>query len=475
MRKFEDDVVISGVGQSAIGRSLDQSPLSLTRDAIVAAVADAGLTLDDVTGLAAYPGGGSSIGLAFAGPSLAEVYDALGLRLDYLMGNYEGPAQLGPVFNAALAISGGLARHVVVYRTVTEGSARRAARASGQRPASVLTPWITAFGDGPAPVGYGLLARRHFHEYGTTREQLAQIALTARRHAQLNPLALMRDPLTMDDYLSARMIDDPLGLYDCDVHCDGATAVVLSVAGYAADAPRPAVHLEAFGVAPPFRAQYAQQVELHPGRRAAEQLWNRTDLRPADVDVAELYDGFSILTLLWLEALGFCKPGEGGAFIEGGERIGLGGELPLNTQGGQLSGGRLHGLGFVHEACLQLRGEARARQVMGPRVAVVSVGALPYVGCLLLRVAGLCHCRLSTSCGSLTSGRPGARPGGSWPGWPGARYGGAGRPTGGSCCRRWRLVPRTSPRFLTGARCAPGPGSRRPVPRIRYQGRSRSR
>jgi acetyl-CoA acetyltransferase len=385
VKKFEDDVIVSGIGQSAIGRSLERSPLSLTLDAIGAAVADAGLTLDDVTGLAAYPGGGSSIGTAFAGPSLAEVYDALGLRVDYLMGNYEGPAQLGPVLNASLAISAGLARHVVVYRTVTEGSARQAARAGSGLPSAGPAPWITAFGDGPAPVGYALLARRHFHEFGTTREQLAQIALTARKHAQLNPVAVMREPLTMADYLSARMISDPLSLYDCDLHCDGSTAVVLSAADYAADAPQPSVRIEAFGIAPPERSQYAQHVQLQPGQRAAEQLWNRTDLRPADVDVAGLYDGFSILTMLWLEALGFCKAGESGAFVAGGERIGLGGELPLNTNGGQLSGGRLHGLGFVHEACLQLRGQAGGRQVDSARVAVVAVGALPYVGCVLLR------------------------------------------------------------------------------------------
>lgn len=387
MRKFEDDVVISGIGQSAIGRCLERSPLSLTLDAITAAVSDAGLAPGDITGLAAYPGGASSIGTAFAGPPLADVYDALGLRPGYLMGNFEGPAQLGPVLNAALAISAGLARHVVVYRTVTEGSARRAARDAAARAGQSPRPpqWITAFGEGPAPVGYALLARRHFHEYGTTREQLAQIALTAREHARLNPAAVMREPLTMAEYLDARMISDPLCLYDCDVHCDGSTAIVLSAADHAADAPWPVVGIEALGIAPPERSQYAQHAELHPGQRAAAQLWNRTDLRPADVDVAGLYDGFAILTMLWLEALGFCGEGESGAFVDGGQRIGLGGDLPLNTAGGQLSGGRLHGLGFVHEACLQLRGQAGARQVPSAQIAAVAVGALPYVGCMLLR------------------------------------------------------------------------------------------
>jgi acetyl-CoA acetyltransferase len=114
-------------------------------------------------------------------------------------------------------------------------------------------------------------------------------------------------------------------------------------------------------------------------------MWGRTELSPSDVDVAGVYDGFSILTMLWLEALGFCSQGESGPFVEGGDRIALGGELPINTNGGQLSGGRLHGLGFVHEMCLQLRKEAGARQVPRAQIAAVSVGALPYVGCMLLK------------------------------------------------------------------------------------------
>jgi acetyl-CoA acetyltransferase len=352
------------------------------------AIADAGLPPADIDGLATYPGGGTSINPGFAGPALAEVYDALGLTPGYIMGNFEGPAQLGPILNGCLAISAGLVSHVVIYRTVTEGSARAAARRLAERAEPATTnsmPWINAFGAGPAPVGYALLARRHFHEYGTTRAQLGQIALTARQHARLNPHAILRSPMTLQDYLTARMIDDPLCLYDCDIYCDGSTAVVLSNAERAPDIPKPAVHIEAIGVAPPIRSGYAQHVDLRPGARAAEQMWGRTELTPADVDVAGLYDGFSILTMLWLEALGFCGLGESGPFVEGGRRISLGGVLPINTNGGQLSGGRLHGLGFVHEMCLQLRGEAGARQVDRAGVAAVAVGALPYVGCMLLR------------------------------------------------------------------------------------------
>jgi acetyl-CoA acetyltransferase len=377
--RFEDQVVVSGIGQSEVGRSLDRSSLNLTIDAILAAVADAGLSLADVDGLMTYPGGGTFLGAGFAGPPLVDVYDSLGIQPRLLMGNFEGPAQLGPIVNGGLAISGGLARHVVVYRTVKEGSARRA-RQTGTNNAE----WITALGGGPAPIGYALLARRHFHEYGTTREQLAQIALTARAHARLNPKAVFREPLSLDEYLGSRMIAEPLCLFDCDVHCDGSTAIVLSHAETAGDAPNGPVHLEAVGLAPPVRSQYAQHVDLQPGLMAAREMWSRSDLTPSDVDVGGIYDGFSILTMLWLEALGFCGIGESGPFVSDG-RISLQGELPINTDGGQLSGGRLHGLGFVHEMCKQLRGTAGERQIEGARVAVVAVGALPYVGCMLLR------------------------------------------------------------------------------------------
>jgi acetyl-CoA acetyltransferase len=183
------------------------------------------------------------------------------------------------------------------------------------------------------------------------------------------------------------MISTPLCLYDCDVPVDGSTAVVVSAAETASDLRQPAVRVEAVGTALHGRPSWDQFDDLTTmaARDAARMMWRRTDLRPADVDVAELYDGFSFLALAWLEALGFCGRGEGGPFVEDGRRIALDGELPLNTQGGQLSGGRLHGYGFLHEAVLQLRGQGGARQVPGaPEVAVAAAGGGPLGACLLL-------------------------------------------------------------------------------------------
>jgi acetyl-CoA acetyltransferase len=193
--------------------------------------------------------------------------------------------------------------------------------------------------------------------------------------------------MTLDDYLSARLVSYPLGLYDCDVPADGSTAFVISRADRAGDLRRPPVRIEALGTALRGRPSWDQFDDLTTMalRDAAAMLWERTDLTPADVDVAELYDGFSFITLAWIEALGFCKHGEGGPFLEGGSRIAPDGEIPLNTHGGQLSAGRLHGYGFLHEACVQLWGEGGARQVPGdPEVAVAAAGGGPLAASLLL-------------------------------------------------------------------------------------------
>jgi acetyl-CoA acetyltransferase len=189
----------------------------------------------------------------------------------------------------------------------------------------------------------------------------------------------------MDDYLSARPVSDPFGLYDCDAPVDGSTAVVVSSAAVAGDLPHPAVRINAVGTAIRARPLWDQweDITTMAARDAAAHMWSRTDLTPADIDTAQLYDGFSFLTLAWLEALGFCGKGESGPFVENG-RLDLGGELPLNTWGGQLSGGRLHGFGFVAEACRQLRGECGQRQVTDCEVAVVAVGGGPVAGCMLL-------------------------------------------------------------------------------------------
>ncbi|MEL7210279.1 MAG: thiolase family protein, partial [Actinomycetota bacterium] len=246
--------------------------------------------------------------------------------------------------------------------------------------------FLIPYGAASAANWIALYARRHMHEYGTTPEQLAQIALNGRANASRNPAAIYDDPMTIDDYFASRMISDPFHLYDCDVPCDGSTAVIVSAVDRAGDLPNPAVHVNAMGTAIGPRPSWDQYPDLAtmPIRDSGASLWKRTELTPADVDTAQLYDGFSFLTMAWLEALGFCAVGESGPFIEGGGRIAPDGELPLNTWGGQLSGGRLHGFGFLHEGVLQLQGRAGPRQLDDVEVAAVAAGGGPEVGCLLL-------------------------------------------------------------------------------------------
>jgi acetyl-CoA acetyltransferase len=387
---FERHVVISGIGQSAVGRRLNRSGLDLTVEAALAAVSDAGLEVSDIDGLATYPGAGTGGG-GFSGPGTPQVQDALRLSLNWHSGGPEGAAQLAAVINAAMAVRCGLARHVLCYRTVTEATAQgaggRGGIGAGGGAVGGSMQWSIPFGAYSAACWLAVNAQRHFHEFGTTREQLGMIPVNQRRNAGLNPRAIYREPMTLADYLDARMITSPFGLFDCDVPVDGSTAVIVSPAEYARDAPRPAARLEAVGTALRGRPSWDQfdDMTTMAARDAGAAMWERTDLRPSDVDVAELYDGFSFLTLCWIEALGFCGRGEGGSFIEGGNRISLEGDLPVNTHGGQLSAGRLHGFGFIHEAVVQLRGDGGDRQVPKPvEVVAVGNGGGPIAGCMVL-------------------------------------------------------------------------------------------
>jgi acetyl-CoA acetyltransferase len=399
--------VISGVGQSDVGRRLYRPGLDLTLDACLEAIADAGLTPADIDGVATYPGAMDTPPGFSGGVGVTEIHDALRLDLNWYMGGIESPGQLGSVVNAVLAVSAGLARHVLCFRTVTEASAQGDSGRSAVMPGSSSSgggggggrgvriggfmQWVLPYGAPSAANWIAMMAMRHFHEFGTTREQLAGIALNGRANAARNPKGIYRDPMTLEDYLAARMVSEPLCLFDCDAPCDGSTAVVVSAADTVADLAHPPVRIDAVGTAIHGRPSWDQWDDLTTMalRDASAQLFAASDLTPADVDVAELYDGFSFITLCWLEALGFCGRGEGGPFVEGSTRIALDGELPLNTHGGQLSAGRLHGYGFLHEAVVQLRGAGGDRQVVrpggrDPEVAVVGAGGGPLAGCLLL-------------------------------------------------------------------------------------------
>ena len=379
------EAYITGVGQSEIGVKLTRHPLLLTLDAVREALHEAGLAIDQIDGVSTYPGRMAGY-LGFSPVGADELIDALGIRATWYAGGAEITSQLGAVVAAATAVRAGLARHVICFRTVYEAAA--IARPEEYPPlrrdkVDGNSQWVAPFNALSAANWTAQYAMRHVKRYGLTREQLAQVALTDRAHAALNPRALTRQPLTMDEYMSARMISTPLCLYDCDRFTDVSTVLIVS-AGNAIDEV----------TCTPVRiAAMAGSVERHSWDQAewmacyptGADLWKRTDYKPSDVDTVQLYDGFSFQVITWLEALGFCEVGEGGRFIEGGKRIALDGELPLNTFGGQIGAGRLHGFGFAHEAVVQLRGNGGARQIPGdPRVAVCTSGGGPLATALLL-------------------------------------------------------------------------------------------
>jgi acetyl-CoA acetyltransferase len=392
---FEKDAIISGLGISRIGRRTGIPGLELTLEAARAAIEDAGLTANDIDG----------IGTLGDTPP-ADVMDALGIdATDQTLG-FDTSGVLIPVMSAFRAVSERRARHVLVYRTVAMlGGAMNQTAASpmlnplANPPTEPRLPGarrkLKPFEDIDALVAahaysaanwVAMHCRRHMELYGTTKEQLGWLAINSRRNAALNPRAAYQDPMTMADYLAARPVSTPFGLLDCDVPIDGSIALVVSHADYAADCPNRPVAVEAIGGA------YGSGGWFHrddfpkmASSEAAAEMWSRTELRPSDVNVAEIYDGFTFLTFAWLEALGFCGDGEAGPFVEGATRIALDSEFPLNTYGGQLSAGRMHGYWLLHEACLQLRGQAGDRQVtQRPEVAVAAAGGGPIAGCMVL-------------------------------------------------------------------------------------------
>ena len=387
----EKQVRITGIGQSRVGRPSDRSAMRLTLDACLQAIADAGLSVDQIDGLVNHFGkvaGGGGISPV----GTVETMLALGIRPVWTNpSSAEGPGHMGAIFQAVMAVATGLCRHVLVFRTLGQATARLASRGStlltgsGERVEGGNAFFVPYHAYSPANM-WALYAQAYFDKYGAGPEQLGWLAVNGRRMAAGNPNAIYRKPISLDDYLSSRMISSPLRLFDCDSHIDGSTALIISHKDAAKDLRNPPLAIEAMGMATGGIGEALHEGDFTsiPATRAGDMLWNRTDLTPQDLDCAQMYDGFSIHIWLWMEALRLAGRGEAGAFVDGGTRIALDGELPLNTSGGQLSAGRFHGYGHTHEACVQLWGRGGERQVRDARTCIVANGGYGY-GALLLR------------------------------------------------------------------------------------------
>jgi acetyl-CoA acetyltransferase len=375
---------IVGIGESRIGKVPDRSALQLQADAAGAALADAGLKMSDIDGLLTTP-----VRVEHWNMPCGVVAHHLGIHPSYLATvDLAGASGAAMIHQAALAIASGQCSTVLCVagqNLLSHGSRAKAVKSMAEG-GSAHPQFEVPYGP-LIPSLYALVAQRHMHEYGTTSEQLAEVAVTIRRHAGLNPTAHKREPITVDDVLKSRMITSPLHVLDCALVSDGAAAAIVTSAARARNLKQKPVHLLGQGYG--LRHSHIGDTELtttgavDSGRDA----FRTAGLTPADVDVAQIYDCFTITVIVELEDLGFCKKGEGGSFVEGG-RIALGGELPVTTHGGLLS--CCHpglGGGFFHvlEAVRQLRGEAGERQVKDAKVSLVhGNGGVISIHCTLI-------------------------------------------------------------------------------------------
>ncbi|MCB1747070.1 MAG: thiolase family protein [Gammaproteobacteria bacterium] len=363
-----DKAVVSGVGETVFARETNRSQLALTLEASLAAIADAGLDPKDIDGVIPYGAGG------IVAEDFITNFGLPDLRYSATtpMG---GASPVAALQSAAMAVATGVARHVLV--ALGRGSI------AGGRITKRLAemPQMRIVGEFEMPLGtnapaqfYAHMARRHMLLYGTTREQMAEVAMTCRRHAQMNERAMMRKPMTREDYFAARMIAEPFGLFDCSLESAGGCAVVVSSAACARDLRQAPVWIG--GVAeghPDSPSAITQRPDMTRFgiAKAAPKAFAMAGVSHADIDVAEIYDCFTWVVINQLEDLGFCAKGEGGAFVEGG-RIGLGGELPINTHGGLLSEAHIAGMNHIVELVRQLRGQCGERQVADAEVGLVT-------------------------------------------------------------------------------------------------------
>lgn len=382
---LDGKVAIAGVGFSQIARDTGRSEGSLAVEACKNALADAGLTIDDVDGISVWPDRISSV---FEGPSIAYMHRALGMKDTRFWQAYgAGPAQLSSIVGATYAIAAGAASTVICFRAHLRQEQRfYAPGAAGANQAAGDQAFRAPYGMPAGAPRFALWAQRQAHEHGVSDEDRGEFVLLTREHAQLNPRAVWRgSPLTMADYLSSDLIASPLRILDCDMPIDGAVAVILTQAERASDLRSVPAVIRSMGHAtgPTMDFEIWPDMSHMGSRYAAEQMWEGTDLKPDDVDVAQIYDGFSTLALAWLQDMGFVDQREVGDWLRAGNGR-LGSAMPICTDGGQLGGGRLHGFGKVAEAVLQLRGECGARQVPGAEVSLVCAGGGPAATTFLL-------------------------------------------------------------------------------------------
>lgn len=360
-RCLRGQAAVVGIGATEFSKASGRSELQLACEAVLAACDDAGLAASEIDGMVRY---------TQESTSEVAMVSALGLpNLRYFCEvGYGGSAHCAVVGHAALAVSLGLANVVVCFRALNERSGRR----FGQSSAGSVIQGVGAF-EGPygmlAPIHkFGLFARRHMIEYGTTSEQFGMVAVAMRDCATRNPAAMMKDrPMTLSDHQASRMVCDPLRLYDCCLESDGAVAILVTSSERARSLRKTPAYIKGFSQATgpdPNGIIYRPSLSVSEAQLAARDVYAMAGVGPEEIDVAEFYDHFSPFVIFAIESFGFCDVGDGGRFVEDG---GIGwptGQLPVNTHGGNLSEAYIHGLTHVAEGVRQIRGESTS-QVQG--------------------------------------------------------------------------------------------------------------
>jgi acetyl-CoA C-acetyltransferase len=356
---------IAGVYEHPTRFAPDETMFQIMAESARGALADAGLTIRDVDGL-------FTAGIGMSGMGIVGLADYLNLTPNYLDSTQIGGSSfVAHTAHAAGAIAGGLCEVALILYGSTAASQRFAIGTGGAGAGGDPCDQYE-FPFGPTTVGsYAMVAQRHMHEYGTTAEQLAEIAVTMRLHASMNPQAKYRDPITVEDVLASRIISSPLHLLDCCIISDGGGAVVVTSAARARDLKKKPVYILGTGETVRHAARGTRDFLEIAAAQSGRLAFERAGVAHKDIDMAMIYDSFTITVLATLENLGFCKRGEGGAFVSGG-RLRFDGDFPINTDGGGLSSNHpgMRGIFLVIEATKQLRGECGPRQVKDCRIAL---------------------------------------------------------------------------------------------------------
>jgi acetyl-CoA acetyltransferase len=368
-------IYVTGVAETQLGEVHDQTELSMVALAAREALTEAGLRLRDVDGvLVNYMGEEGSV----------QVGEYLGIQPRWADSSDLGGAAFEAfLHHAAVAIASGRCSVALIAFASRQRSRRQRGLIHPDDPLSLAAQFQTPYGL-PMPIGhYALIAARHMYQYGTTSEQLAEVAVAARRWAQLNPKAWSRDPLTVEDVIASRTISDPLHKLDCCLITDGGGAVVVTDQAHARDARKRPIRIIGAGESHThWHIAQMPDLTVTAGAVSAREAFGMAGVTPADIDVFQPYDAFTITPILAVEDLGFCAKGEGGDFVSGG-RLAPGGALPSMTSGGGLSYNHPGALGvlLIVEQVRQLRGEAGERQVSGARIgAVHGIGGFLSVG-----------------------------------------------------------------------------------------------